>query len=105
MLLQLLLSLTILLLPGLSRAVFLFQSGISKGYSHLETQLARKVQNGSLTWLAIGADCQLGAQLEAVDSSIKDPLHVTSRHGSGFSQHGHWAPRGRIPSMQKLKTP
>lgn len=37
---------------------------------------------------------QLTVQFEAVDLSIKDPLHVISVHGLGFSQHGDWDPGG-----------
>lgn len=47
---------------------------------------------------------QPAVQLEAVDLSIKDPLHVTSVHGLGFSQHGDWAPRGSTACTRKLQT-
>lgn len=46
---------------------------------------------------------QLAIQLEAVDLSIKDLLHMTSAHGLGFSQHGDWDPRGSTATMQKLQ--
>lgn len=49
-------------------------------------------------------DWQLAVRLEAVDLSIKDPLHVTSVQGLGFSQHGDWDPRGSTACMQKPQT-
>ena len=90
---------TILWLTGLSQGVLLLQSGVCKGCSHLEAQLARNVQSDSFTWLS--------ARIAAWGCwpSIKDLFHLTSLHGLGFSQHDNWDPRGSIPSMQKLQIP